>query len=191
MTENEQTAAKAELRNSLRVARASRSYDSDEAGRLSEQLGQFCIDNKIRTAAAYLALAGEPDIGGFLGWASNNGIALILPKVSGNDLRWVSFDGSTGVSELGFEEATGKAARLSDADVIFMPAMAVDLSGNRLGKGKGFYDRALEEFRGQKRRPKFVAVVFDEEVFTKIASEPHDQQVDLAITASKVIWFNR
>ncbi|MBP6186653.1 MAG: 5-formyltetrahydrofolate cyclo-ligase [Rhodoluna sp.] len=191
MTENEQAAAKAELRSALRASRAGRQADSDEAGRLSEQLGQFCIDNKVRTAAAYFPITGEPDIRDFLNWALENGIALILPTVSSNDLRWVAFDGSTAMGQLGFEEATGKTAKLSDADVIFMPALAVDLKGNRLGKGKGYYDRALEPFRGQKRRPKFAAVLFDEEVVMTVAAESHDQPVDLAITASKLIWFNR
>jgi len=163
MTENEQAAAKAELRSALRASRAGRKADSDEAGRLCEQLGQFCIDNKVRTAAAYFPIAGEPDIRDFLNWALENGIALILPTVSSNDLRWVAFDGSTAMGQLGFE----------------------------LGKGKGYYDRALEPFRGQKRRPKFAAVLFDEEVVMTVAAESHDQPVDLAITASKLIWFNR
>jgi len=191
MTEIEQAAAKAALRSSLRASRAERAHDSDEAARLSEQLGQYCIDNKVRTAAAYFPIAGEPDISEFLHWALSKSIELMLPRVSGNELRWVKFDGSTASGELGFEVAAGKPAKLSDADVIFMPALAVDLKGNRLGKGKGYYDRALEPFRGQKRRPKFAAVVFDEEVVMAVAAEAHDQTVDLAITASKVIWFNR
>lgn len=191
MTENEQAAAKAALRSSLRASRAERAHDSDEAARLSEQLGQYCIDNKVRTAAAYLPIAAEPDITEFLRWALSKSIELMLPRVSGNELRWVKFDGSTASGELGFEEAAGKPTKLSDADVIFMPALAVDLKGNRLGKGKGYYDRALEPFRGQKHRPKFAAVVFDEEVVMAVAAEVHDQAVDLAITASKLIWFNR
>ena len=191
MTEIEQAAAKAALRSSLRANRAERAHDSDEAARLSEQIGQYCIDNKVRTAAAYLPIAGEPDISEFLNWTLGKSIELMLPRVAGNELRWVKFDGSTALGELGFEEATGKPAKLSDADVIFMPALAVDLKGNRLGKGKGYYDRALEPFRGQKRRPKFAAVVFDEEVVMAVAAEAHDQAVDLAITASKLIWFNR
>jgi 5-formyltetrahydrofolate cyclo-ligase len=33
--------------------------------------------------------------------------------------------------------------------------------------------------------------VFDEEVVMAVGAEAHDQAVDLAITASKLIWFNR
>ena len=118
MTEIEQAAAKAALRLLLRANRAERAHDSDEAARLSEQLGQYCIDNKVRTAAAYLPIAGEPDISEFLNWALGRSIELMLPRVAGNELRWVKFDGSTSLGELGFEEAAGKPAKLSDADVI-------------------------------------------------------------------------
>ena len=191
MDENAEANSKAELRQQLRQARASREPNHSEAVRLSQQLGQFCIDNKISSAAAYFPIQGEPDIGEFLTWAQHSGIDLMLPTVTGQNLRWVKFDGNTVFGELGFEEATGKTAKLADAQVIFMPAMAVDLAGNRLGKGKGYYDRALEEFRNQKRRPKLVAVVFEEEVLFSVPTQAHDLPVDAAITAAKLIWFNR
>lgn len=191
MTENSEANQKAQLRGQVREARAQREPNAKEASRISEQLGQFCIDNKISVAAAYFPIQGEPDIREFLTWALHQGVQVFLPSVSGNNLHWRSFDGNTAFGELGFEEATGKAAKLSDAQVIFLPAMAVDLAGNRLGKGKGYYDRALEQFAGQKRRPKLVAVVFDEEVLLSVPHEAHDLPVDAAITAAKLIWFKR
>lgn len=182
---------KAQLRAEVREARDRRETNAKESSRLSEQLGQFCIDNKISVAAAYFPIETEPDIREFLTWALHQGVQVLLPSVAGNNLHWVTFDGNTTFGELGFEEGAGKTAKLTDAQVIFLPAMAVDLAGNRLGKGKGFYDRALEQFAGQKRRPKLVAVVFDEEVLLSVPHEAHDSPVDAAITAAKLIWFKR
>ena len=189
MTEYPEVNQKAQLRAKVREARSEREPNLDEASRLSQQLGQFCIDNKVSVVAAYFPIQGEPDIREFLDWAISQGVQVLLPSVAGNNLHWVKFDGTTAFGELGFKEATGKAAKLSDAEVIFLPAMAVDLAGNRLGKGKGYYDRALAQFAGQKRRPKLVAVVFDEEVLISVPREAHDFAVDAAITASKLIWF--
>lgn len=191
MDENAESNSKAALRRQLRQARVIRETNPAEAARLSQQLGQFCIDNKISRAAAYFPIQGEPDIREFLTWALHQGLDLMLPTVTGQNLHWVKFDGNTVFGELGFEEATGKPAKLADAEVVFMPAMAVDLAGNRLGKGKGYYDRALDQFRGQKRRPKLVAVVFEEEVLLSVPTEKHDQPIDAAITAAKLIWFKR
>lgn len=172
------------LRQSLRQARLDRRPDSDEAARLSQQLGQFCLDNKVRTVAAYFPIQGEPDIREFLEWALKNGIKVILPVVAGEHLDWVHFNGTTEFGAMGFEEGTGKQTKLEIADVAFIPAMAVDFSGNRMGKGKGYYDRTLAN-----SKVKTVAVIFDEEIIMSIPSEAHDKKVNAAISPSKLLWF--
>lgn len=191
MTESSTAEAKARLRAEIQSARRLRQNSEEESARLSQQLGQFCLDNSISTVAAYLPMQHEPDIGGFLDWATAQQIKLLLPVVSSQDLRWVEFDGGKRVGELGFAEATGKPAELRAAEVIFMPALAVDLAGNRLGQGRAYYDRALQQTEKLHRKVKRVAVVFDEEIKVSIAAEPHDQKVDAVVTASKLVWFNR
>jgi membrane protease subunit (stomatin/prohibitin family) len=67
----------------------------------------------------------------------------------------------------------------------------LDLAGNRLGQGKGFYDRVLQQPETLHKKVKRIAVVFDEEIKVSLAAEPHDQKVDAVATASKLVWFNR
>ena len=177
---------KASLRKQLRLSRADRPTNAEESTRLSQQLGQLCLDQKFRTVAAYFPIQGEPDIREFLNWALANEIKILLPIVSGDQLNWVHFEGKTEFGELGFEEGTGKPASLSSVDAAFIPAMAVDFSGNRLGKGKGFYDKALAN-----SKVKTIAVIFDEEILMQLPSEAHDQKVNAAISSSKLLWFNR
>lgn len=191
MTDLSTADAKAALRRDLRAARSVRPADADASVRLSQQLGQYCLDNRIKVAAAYLPLAGEPDISDFLDWARGQRITLLLPTVNGQDLRWVEFDSATKIGELKFAEAAGKQGDLKRAEVVFLPALAVDLAGNRLGKGKGFYDRTLAQLTTAKGKAKLVAVVFDEELLLQLPAESHDQKVDAAVTASKFVWFKR
>jgi len=191
MTDLSTADAKAALRSELRAARSARPANADESVRLSQQLGQYCLDNHIRVAAAYLPLPGEPDISDFLDWAREQSITLLLPVVAGQDLRWVEFDSSTKIGELGFAEAAGKQTDLKRAEAVFVPALAVDLAGNRLGKGKGFYDRALGKLAAANGRAKKIAVIFDEELKMQVPAESHDQRVDAAVTASKFVWFKR
>ena len=192
MEQNSAAAKKAELRTKLSADRAARQYNPDEASELNVHLAELCIANGAKKVTCYLPFGNEPDTELFIDWALDNEIEVLLPisKADGT-LDWVSFDGDTQVGIFGFHEATGPTVEPNEIDLAIIPALAVDASGIRLGKGKGFYDRALEPFRGQKRRPKFAAVVFDEEVVMAVAAEAHDQAVDLAITASKLIWFNR
>ena len=85
--------------------------------------------------------------------------------------------------KFGLSEPTGLQAEISAIDLVLVPALAVDLEGNRLGKGKGFYDRALLG----PTQENLYAVVFDSEVLPQVPSEPHDQQVTGIITPTRAI----
>jgi len=61
-----------------------------------------------------------------------------------------------------------------DLDLVLVPGVAFDLHGNRLGRGKGFYDRLLQNFRGTK-----CGIAFDEQIVEKIPAEKTDVRMDL------------
>jgi 5-formyltetrahydrofolate cyclo-ligase len=63
--------------------------------------------------------------------------------------------------------------------VVFVPALAVDRAGVRLGRGAGFYDRTLPLARAATR---LVAVVRDDELVDQIPAEPHDVPMTHALT---------
>ncbi|EJZ87069.1 5-formyltetrahydrofolate cyclo-ligase [Schaalia turicensis ACS-279-V-Col4] len=77
------------------------------------------------------------------------------------------------------------ADELAKADLIVVPALAVDARGVRLGQGGGWYDRALEHARPG---VPIIAVVFDNEFFSDprdyLPVEPHDQRVNGVLTPS-------
>ena len=68
---------------------------------------------------------------------------------------------------------------LASLDVLFIPALAIDHNGMRLGKGAGYYDRALASLNP---RPQTIAIVYAEEVLDAVPHDDHDQAVDLVIT---------
>ncbi len=71
---------------------------------------------------------------------------------------------------------------------MFVPALAVDTAGTRLGQGGGWYDRALVDARADAR---FFALVFPGEVHdarvSPLPREPHDVGVDAVITPEGVL----
>jgi 5-formyltetrahydrofolate cyclo-ligase len=80
-------------------------------------------------------------------------------------------------------EPTGSAILSSALDLILVPALAADVLGNRLGKGKGFYDRWLEDVASKN----IFAVVFDSEVLELVPSEPHDKKINGIVTPTRLI----
>jgi 5-formyltetrahydrofolate cyclo-ligase len=71
------------------------------------------------------------------------------------------------------------AEAIAEAGVVFVPALAVDRAGARLGRGAGFYDRTLR-LAGPAAR--LVAVVRDDELVEELPAEPHDVPMTHALT---------
>lgn len=178
---------KNELRQNLKARRLSVQYDPELAEGLNQHLAELCLLTSAARIACYLPAGNEPDTELFIDWALDNGIEVLLPvaKKDGS-LDWVVFDGETAEGIFGFAEATGTPVPPRDIDLAIIPALAVDQKGQRLGKGKGFYDRALLDFEP---RPKIVAVVFEEELLESVPVEPHDHPVDAVVTPSGITAF--
>jgi len=67
-------------------------------------------------------------------------------------------------------------------DLAIVPGLAFDRKGNRIGYGKGYYDRLLEKIRTPK-----IALAYSYQMVEKIPAEPHDIQVNIIITEKEVI----
>lgn len=72
------------------------------------------------------------------------------------------------------------------ADLVLVPSVAVDRSGNRLGRGGGFYDRSLALAHPDAR---LLAVLDTEDVVGSVPTEPHDQRVHGVITPDGILDF--
>jgi len=87
--------------------------------------------------------------------------------------------------KLGMLEPPESADELQPT-VLFVPLLAFDARGNRLGYGAGFYDVALSAMRAE-RRVLAVGVAFDEQEFPAIPTEPLDQPLDLVLTPTRLL----
>lgn len=96
------------------------------------------------------------------------------------------------ISKLGIPEpvpAQCSVAALDDIDVILMPGVAFDTAGNRIGFGKGCYDRFIaagEEHGTGVHSPLLAALAYAFQIVDKIPSEPTDIPCDVIITENKI-----
>lgn len=181
MDENLQATQKNELRVAVRAARSARS--EAQGAELASVLGEIVRQVQPSTIACYLSFASEPDTLRFIATTLGQGVRVLLPVTrDDNKLSWVDWDGvSSKPGSMGFLEAEGPEASLSEAELVFVPALAADKQGNRLGKGRGFYDRALTNIVAP-----IVAIVFDSELLQEIPAEPHDRRVDAVVTPAGI-----
>lgn len=107
-----------------------------------------------------------------------------LPRVNGVNLDILPYDESR--LELGafhIEEPTGNnTIDPENIELIVVPAVAYDRSGNRLGRGKGFYDRLLKTTKATK-----IGVGYEFQMVDEIPVEPHDVKMDMVITQNSCV----
>lgn len=107
-----------------------------------------------------------------------------LPRVNGVNLEILPYDESR--LELGsfhIEEPTGdNVVSPDEIELIIVPGVAYDRKGNRLGRGKGFYDRLLKTTKATK-----VGIGYEFQLVDAIPTEPHDVKMNIIITQSGCI----
>lgn len=149
-----------------------------------EQTAAFLMADKI---LMYHSLPDELPTHSFLRkWSERK--HFFLPRVNGVNLDILPYDQSR--LELGafhIEEPTGEdTVDSSEIELIVVPAVAYDRRGNRLGRGKGFYDRLLATTKATK-----IGIGYDFQLMEDIPAEPHDVPMDIVITQTGVYTVKR
>ncbi|WIM69201.1 5-formyltetrahydrofolate cyclo-ligase [Corynebacterium suedekumii] len=142
-----------------------------------------------------LPLPGEP--GGTLLLDALHGEAssLLLPvSLPGGHLDWARYQGRLNLNPgaLGIAEPTGDRLgpdAIASCRLILVPALGVSPDGIRLGKGGGYYDRALAHLAAGENPPRTAVLLYNGEIRDDIPAEGHDMPVDLAITPAGVRHF--
>ena len=132
------------------------------------------------TVAAYYSIGSEPDTHGLLFALWKRGSYVLLPiLLPDGDLDWASYEGPDSLRpgprslREPAEPPRGTDA-VTSADLVLVPALAVDPSGLRLGRGGGSYDRALARVGTQVPT---LALLYDTELVPNVPAGPHDQRV--------------
>jgi 5-formyltetrahydrofolate cyclo-ligase len=190
-TANQKRALRAELRERRRnkpLVTVER-----EAEQLTERLQELVATLGASSVSAYLSSPSEPNTRPFLNWARDAGIRTLLP-ISRLDglLDWTTGDGETEeLGHLGVPEAVGELLgpmAINDVDLILVPAASVDVTGMRLGWGKGYFDKTLGSMG---KCPPVFAVLFDDELVDEVPRERHDEPVDGVVTPSRIVPLSK
>ena len=150
-------------------------------------LGEF-------TAAArsliYVSKTVEVDTRGLIQQLLAMGRQVCVPWFDGvkeqyvaSELRDITVDLKTG--QFGILEPKPEAVRPIAGDQIdaaLVPGLAFDETGNRLGRGMGYFDRILQDLRGVK-----IALAYDFQLVSEVPTDAHDTSVDFIVTEKRVI----
>lgn len=113
-----------------------------------------------------------------------------FPLTEGLNLEFRKWITQWKTSELGFESPRdGEVVPLDQLSGLVIPCVGLSPRGVRLGRGAGFYDRALAEKATSDKILK-IGVCYDFGFSSEVPEEVHDLIVDIAVTETKIILFN-
>lgn len=178
------------LRASMLEARQrlSRAEQDASAALMLEALTSLREYAAARSVALYVASYGEVPTGALINRAIAAGKAVLLPAVTtqGVVFRRITTEADLVRGRYGIQEPPPycKALEPSEIDLFVIPGVAFDLSGKRIGYGKGYYDRALHNLENS---GKLIGLCYDFQLVDVIVGEPHDVVMDLVITERRVV----
>lgn len=167
----------------LALSSASR---AEQSRQVVEQLRSLIEQSGARVVALFAPLADEVQIGSL---AEQLACRVALPRVGDMadgtpDMEFFYYDKqSLAAGAYGIQEPqAGEVCSAADIDVMVVPGVAFTSAGDRLGRGKGYYDRymAREGFRAQT-----IGVCYACQLCDELPVEEHDRRVDRVISAEK------
>ncbi|SDR70952.1 5-formyltetrahydrofolate cyclo-ligase [Halopseudomonas xinjiangensis] len=191
------------LRRRLRSAR--RALTPAQQRKASQELLRQLIHHQLfirsRHIAFYLANDGEIDPAPLLAAARRLGKHCYLPIVTGwpadrmhfqrisRDQRWTK-------NRFGIVEPVANRQRQAPVwrlDLVLLPLVGFDSTGNRLGMGGGFYDRTLAYRRRRKQwtRPVLLGLAHHCQKVERLPTASWDIPLDGIVTDQEKIWFQR
>jgi len=185
-------ATKEELRRQMRTRLAAQSAadvrvkSADIWERLSV-LGEFATASQL---LVYVSKEVEVDTRGLIQQLLAMGRQVCVPWFDGAKEQYVASELSdfaldVAARKFGILEPKPEAVRpvaCDQIDVALVPGLAFDETGNRLGRGMGYFDRLLRDVRGIR-----IALAYDFQLLSKVPTEVHDTSVDFIVTEKRVL----
>jgi len=182
------------LRRTLRARR--RALGEEEAVRraraLASAIARLPEFRAAATVAGYLAADGEIDPARTLALARRMGKQTVLPVLRGSALVFAVHGPGVALepNRFGIAEPVGTARCHPRAiDLVLVPLVGFDATGNRLGMGGGFYDRTFAYLRARRcwRRPHLVGIAHPEQRVDALAARPWDVPLTAVVTPAGVV----
>jgi 5-formyltetrahydrofolate cyclo-ligase len=184
--ETDLRAAKAALRREIGAALAGMTPEkrAADSAKICARVRELPWWRQAGSVLLFAPMPAEPDIWLLLAEALQAGKIAALPRFHAATRNYVAarvqqLPGDVVSGHFGIREPAARCAeiRLNHFELVLVPGVAFDRRGNRLGHGRGYYDRLLAQVRGVRW-----GVAFDEQMAVQVPAGPADMLLDLIVT---------
>lgn len=140
------------------------------------------------TITLYLPFSDEPNIEPLITELLAAKWAIALPAIEHNALVFrnvTSIDEAKKNPETSLREPpmTAPVTKRESITYVIVPGRAFTRTGERLGRGNGGYDKWISDQRKINPHTKYIGVCFEYQVLPDLVTEPHDEKMDMVVTA--------
>jgi 5-formyltetrahydrofolate cyclo-ligase len=138
---------------------------------------------KAKNICVYMNAFNEVDTSDIIKYCLDVGKEVFVPVVDGDNIYICKYEESTEKGAFGISEPVNKVKKNTDEiDVFIIPGLAFSVRGGRVGFGKGYYDKLLNNTTGIR-----IGILYNFQLVENIENESHDILMNWLITESKVI----
>ena len=162
--------------------------------RAARRLAETEAWRRADTVLTFLSMPHELDTSAVISAARANGKIVAVPRIEGDDLRFLVLPRDAdnlprdrrGIPE---PDPSWQALDLARAARVLVaaPGLVFDRQGNRLGRGKGYYDRFLAGARVAAKCITVIGICLSEQLVESVPREDHDQVLDAVVTEAETI----
>lgn len=152
----------------------------------------FCLQEfkKAKNVVFYVSIGSEVYTQGairkLLKGKGNKSKSIIVPKVKGNRLILSRITSMSDLKPQGRfkipEPIEIRRVNKNKIDLVILPGLGFDKEGNRVGYGKGYYDRLLKTLKAKK-----IGLAFEQQLVNNLPSHNHDIRMDVVVTEKRIL----
>lgn len=153
-------------------------FNREEKNKLiAKKVIELCFPYKV--VGIYLSTPNEVETDGIIEELLKQGKIVAAPKIEEGELVFHKLESlkDTKYNKYHIREPLFSSEIIDNIEIMIVPGMAFDTSKNRIGYGKGYYDRYLSKHECYK-----VGLAFDEHLHKEIPTDSFDVKMDIVIT---------
>lgn len=189
------------IKQTLKEQNEDKHYCNFQSQKALIELYNFDLFKEASCVLSFVSYGTEIKTNQLLDIILNENKMLCLPRTENEKMEFYyinsdeDFSEQTEIGEYGITVPKSNQDKLDinsipDKTLIIIPGLAFDERGNRLGKGKGYYDKFLAELLSTSEKKKILGIVgycYDFQIIDKVITEPNDIPVDYIISDKRIV----
>lgn len=193
------------IKQTLKEQNEDKHYCNFQSQKALIELYNFDLFKEASCVLSFVSYGTEIKTNQLLDIILNENKMLCLPRTENEKMEFYyinsdeDFSEQTEIGEYGITVPKSNQDKLDlnsipDKTLIIIPGLAFDERGNRLGKGKGYYDKFLAELLSTSEKKKILGIVgycYDFQIIDKVITEPNDIPVDYIISDKRIVKISK